>query len=47
VSEIYNIGWAPKKGLALAGQWERTFSKDGGGLKTNASTTTITLAYQF
>jgi hypothetical protein len=47
VSEIFIVGWAPKKGLALAGQLERTASEDGGGAETNATTTTISIGYQF
>ena len=46
-TQIYALGWAPKKGLALLGQVELSSAEDGNGLKTDATVYTISLAYQF
>ena len=45
-TQSYVVGWAPKKGLAVLGQYETTHVSDS-GTKLDADTTTISLAYQF
>jgi hypothetical protein len=46
-SQVAALGWAPKKGLALVGQIERTAAEDQLGAKTDALATSVALAYQF
>jgi hypothetical protein len=44
---ILELGWAPKKGLAVMGHVERTQAKSGTGLDTGVQVIAASLAYQF
>lgn len=44
---VAELGWAPKKGLAVMGHYERTLAKTDSGLDTDVQATAISLAYQF